>query len=155
MCYKPQVAAVTLYIVGKRPQLIRLDKLETLAMLVKLPFLYKQLTICYASYYRPVAHHFGVNLAGLTEPQNASSLQLEPIMIQERRQTDKDMHHFWEELNLAQKFSVAELQRYGYELKFVRQENNRKTAVLFAGRRMAAIDDDGQIDTQPTVVMRH
>lgn len=76
-------------------------------------------------------------------------------MIQERRQTDKDIHHFWEKLNLAQKFSVAELQRYGYELKFVRQENNKKTAVLFAGRRMAAIDDDGQIDTEPSVVMRH
>jgi hypothetical protein len=74
MCYKPQMAAVTLYIVDEQPRLIRLDKLKTLAMLVKLSLLYKQLTICYASYYRPVAHHFGVNLAGLTEPHNASSL---------------------------------------------------------------------------------
>lgn len=76
-------------------------------------------------------------------------------MIQERRQTDKDMHHFWEELNLAQKFSVAELQRFGYELWFVRQHNNHKMAVLFAGKKMAVIDDEGQIDTEPKVVIRH
>ncbi|MAD76450.1 MAG: hypothetical protein CML20_16960 [Rheinheimera sp.] len=76
-------------------------------------------------------------------------------MIQERRQTDKDMHYFWEELNLAQKFSVAELQRFGYELRFVRQQNNHKIAVLFAGNKMAAIDNEGQINTSPTVVVRH
>lgn len=76
-------------------------------------------------------------------------------MIQERRQTDKDMHYFWDELNLAQKFSVAELQRFGYELRFVRQQNNHKVAVLFAGNKMAAIDSEGQIDIQPTVALRH
>lgn len=76
-------------------------------------------------------------------------------MIQERRQTDKDMHYFWEELNLAQKFSVAELQRFGYELWFVRQYDEQKLAVLIAGNKMAAIDNDGQIDTEPTVILRH
>ena len=76
-------------------------------------------------------------------------------MIQERRQTDKDMHYFWEELNLAQKFSVAELQRFGYELRFVRQQNNHKIAVLFAGNKMAAIDNEGQINTEPMVIVRH
>tara|TARA_R110002126_G_scaffold43555_15_gene124906 strand:- start:1628 stop:1858 length:231 start_codon:yes stop_codon:yes gene_type:complete len=76
-------------------------------------------------------------------------------MIQERRQTVKDMHYFWEELNLAQKFSVAELQRYGYELWFVRQQNEQKIAVLIAGGKMAAIDNEGQINTAPDVVLRH
>ncbi|WP_372625732.1 hypothetical protein [Arsukibacterium sp.] len=76
-------------------------------------------------------------------------------MIQERRQTDKDMHYFWEELNLAQKFSVAELQRFGYELRFVRQQDNQKIAVLFAGNKMAAIDNEGQINTEPKVILRH
>ena len=76
-------------------------------------------------------------------------------MIQERRQTDKDMHYFWEELNLAQKFSVAELQRFGYELRFVRQHNNYKIAVLFAGNKMAAIDNEGQINIDPKVTLRH
>lgn len=76
-------------------------------------------------------------------------------MIQERRQTDKDMHYFWEELNLAQKFSVAELQRFGYELRFVRKQDKHKIAVLFAGDKIAAIDNEGQINTAPTVVLRH
>lgn len=76
-------------------------------------------------------------------------------MNYERRQTDKDMHYFWEELNLAQKFSVAELQRYGYELLFVRQQDNIRMAVMLAGDKLAAIDDEGQIDTEPSVILRH
>lgn len=76
-------------------------------------------------------------------------------MNYERRQTDRDMHYFWEELNLAQKFSVAELQRYGYELLFVRQQDNIRMAVMLAGGKLAAIDDEGQIDTEPSVILRH
>ncbi|WP_333606991.1 hypothetical protein [Arsukibacterium sp.] len=76
-------------------------------------------------------------------------------MNYERRQTDKDMHYFWEELNLAQKFSVAELQRYGYKLLFVRQQDNIRMAVMLAGDKLAAIDDEGQIDTEPSVILRH
>lgn len=76
-------------------------------------------------------------------------------MTYERRQIDKDMHFFWEELNLAQKFSVAELQRYGYDLLFVRHQPNGNIAVMTAGERLASIDADGQIDTEPRVTLRH
>lgn len=76
-------------------------------------------------------------------------------MTYERRQIDKDMHFFWEELNLAQKFSVAELQRYGYDLLFVRHQANGNIAVMTAGERLASIDAEGQIDTEPLVSLRH
>ncbi|GAB59499.1 hypothetical protein [Rheinheimera nanhaiensis] len=68
---------------------------------------------------------------------------------------DKDIHFFWDDLSLAQKFSVAELQRFGYDLLFVRHIANGSLAVLAAGSKMAAIDVDGQIDTEPRVVLRH
>jgi hypothetical protein len=68
---------------------------------------------------------------------------------------DKDIHFFWDDLSLAQKFSVAELQRFGYDLLFVRHIANGSLAVLAAGSKMAAIDVDGQIDTEPKVVLRH
>lgn len=76
-------------------------------------------------------------------------------MSTERRQMDKDIHFFWDDLSLAQKFSVAELQRFGYDLLFVRHNTNGRLAVLAAGTKMAAIDTDGQIDTEPQVVLRH
>lgn len=76
-------------------------------------------------------------------------------MNNERRQMDKDIHFFWDDLNLAQKFSVAELQRFGYDLLFVRHQTNGSMAVLSAGAKLAAIDMDGQINTEPEVMLRH
>ena len=76
-------------------------------------------------------------------------------MSHERRQMDKDIHFFWDDLNLAQKFSVAELQRFGYDLLFVRHIANGSMAVLAAGSKVAAIDIEGQIDIEPKVVLRH
>ncbi|MCH8536144.1 MAG: hypothetical protein LAT66_00110 [Alkalimonas sp.] len=73
----------------------------------------------------------------------------------ERRQSTREMQQFWDELNLAQKFSVAELQRYGYELAFVRHATTGSLAVLRAGQRFAAIDQDGEIDTEPKITIRH
>lgn len=76
-------------------------------------------------------------------------------MTHERRQMDKDLHYFWEDLNLAQKFSVAELQRFGYDLMFVRQMAEGNLAVLTAAGKIAAINIDGQIDTEPRVTLRY
>jgi len=76
-------------------------------------------------------------------------------MSNERRQMDKDVHIFWDDLNLAQKFSVAELQRYGYDLLFVRHIADCSVAVLASGNKMAAIDMEGQIDVEPNIVLRH
>lgn len=76
------------------------------------------------------------------------------IQVEERRQTDKDLNYFWNQLNLAQKFSVAELQRYGYQLRFVRCMTSGKLAVLDYEGKLAAIDDEGLIDTEPKLVIR-
>ena len=73
----------------------------------------------------------------------------------ERRQSTREMQPFWDELNLAQKFSVAELQRFGYELSFVRHATSGSLAVLKAGNKFAAINHEGVIDTAPDIVIRH
>ena len=73
----------------------------------------------------------------------------------ERRQSTRELQPFWDELNLAQKFSAAELQRYGYELAFVRHESSGNLAVLRAGDRFAAINQEGEIDTAPKILIRH
>jgi hypothetical protein len=78
-------------------------------------------------------------------------------VLEDRRaeSDEKDMHYFWSQLNMAQKFSVAELQRFGYELEFVRRSPSFSLAVLRSGGRFAAVDEDGQIDTEPKIVFRN
>jgi len=75
-------------------------------------------------------------------------------MKMERRRQVRDLSYFWDMLSMAQKFSVSELQRFGYELSFVRQQEQQRLAVLKAGPKMASIDENGQINTAPSVTLR-
>jgi hypothetical protein len=75
-------------------------------------------------------------------------------MKMERRRQVRDLSYFWDMLSMAQKFSVSELQRFGYELTFVRQQEQQRLAVLKAGPKMASIDENGQINTAPSVTLR-
>lgn len=75
-------------------------------------------------------------------------------MKQERRRSAKSFNQFWQLLNPAQQFSVFELQRFGYELSFVRELEQQHLAVLKAGDRLASVDIEGQINIAPTVVLR-
>lgn len=76
-------------------------------------------------------------------------------VVEDRRAEEKDLDYFWDRLNVAQKFSVSELQRFGYELSFVRRSPSFSMAVLKSGDRLAAVDQDGQIDTAPSIVLRN
>ena len=75
-------------------------------------------------------------------------------VAEDRRAEERDLNYFWDRLNIAQKFSVSELQRFGYELAFVRRSPRFSMAVLRSGERLAAVDQDGQIDTTPTISFR-
>ena len=75
-------------------------------------------------------------------------------VAEDRRADERDLNYFWDRLNTAQKFSVSELQRFGYELAFVRRSPSFSMAVLRSGERLAAVDQDGQIDTTPTISFR-
>lgn len=79
-------------------------------------------------------------------------MQTAPV---ERRHSTEDMQPFLDELNLAQKFAIAELERYGYELVFVRYTSSGSLAVLRLGERYAVIDEHGEIDSAPQIAMRH
>lgn len=77
------------------------------------------------------------------------------IQTPERRQITRDLSELWQQLTLAQQYAVAELQRYGYQLQFVRHVPTGKLAVLDLAGKLAAIDHDGQIDTAPSLIIRH
>jgi len=76
-------------------------------------------------------------------------------VTEDRREDEKNLDYFWDRLNVAQKFSVSELQRFGYELAFVRRSPSFSMAVLKSGDRLAAVDQDGQIDTAPSIALRN
>ena len=76
-------------------------------------------------------------------------------VTEDRRENEKNLDYFWDRLNVAQKFSVSELQRFGYELASVRRSPSFSMAVLKSGDRLAAVDQDGQIDTAPSIALRN
>jgi len=80
---------------------------------------------------------------------------MQATAIQERRLTAKSINDLWEPLTVAQKYAVAELLRYGYQLKFVRQAHSYQVAIMELAGKVAAINSDGQIDTAPQLLLRH
>ena len=75
-------------------------------------------------------------------------------MLVERRLLQKDIHSFWDDLNLAQKFAASELQRFGYDLLCVRHFVTGNLALLVLGVHLAAIDGYGEINIKPSVKLR-
>jgi len=54
-------------------------------------------------------------------------------------------------LNPAQQATFNTLERFGWELKFIRREATRKLVVLYDpdGRKYAILDDEGELDENP------
>jgi len=78
--------------------------------------------------------------------------QMKPML--ERRKEAPEQSVWWNKLTLAQKFSASSLGKFGYELTFVRKENDQSLAVLQCSGGVAVISEDGEIDTSPTITIR-
>jgi hypothetical protein len=73
----------------------------------------------------------------------------------ERRHFTPEQSIWWERLTLAQKFAASSLTQFGYDLAFVRSSKSGSLAVLTCDTRTATIADDGEINTNPDIVIRH
>ena len=71
-----------------------------------------------------------------------------------RRRRPLEKQEWWNHLNNAQKFAVGSLDKYGYEILFVRQENNLSLVVMSLGDAMATVDQEGNIDMEPNIKYR-
>jgi hypothetical protein len=78
--------------------------------------------------------------------------QMKPVL--ERRQEAPEESVCWNELSLAQKFSVSSLGKFGYDLLFVRNYTDYKLAILEGSGGVATIYEDGDIDTSPDIIIR-
>lgn len=72
----------------------------------------------------------------------------------ERRHIGDDNQEWWDKLTLAQKFSASNLSKYGYDLAFIRSSNSGNLAVMLRDGQSTTISEDGEIDTQPNLVIR-
>ena len=78
--------------------------------------------------------------------------QMKPML--ERRREAPEQSVWWNKLTLAQKFSASSLGKFGYELTFVRNEDDESLAVLQCSGGVAVISEDGDIDTSPKITIR-
>lgn len=82
-------------------------------------------------------------------------MQSQRKTIVDRRQEPPEQSVWWSKLSLAQKFSASSLGKFGYELEFVRNENGHSLAVLSCNGGLAVISEDGDINTNPDIVLRN
>lgn len=81
-------------------------------------------------------------------------MQIQEKPMLERRREAPEQSIWWNKLTLAQKFSASSLGKFGYELTFVRGENEQSIAVLQCRGGVAVISEDGDIDTSPNITIR-
>lgn len=72
----------------------------------------------------------------------------------ERRNEPPHKSVWWVKLSLAQKFSVSSLNKFGYQLEFIRHENGHSLAVLTCNEAIAVVKEDGDIDTSSNITLR-
>ncbi len=72
----------------------------------------------------------------------------------ERRKTLPEGLNWWDMLSLAQKFSASSLSQFGYEVVFIRHQQGKSLAVLTCFDGIAAISEEGDINTSPRICIR-
>jgi hypothetical protein len=73
----------------------------------------------------------------------------------ERRQYQPEQSALWDKLTLAQKFAASSLNQFGYDLAFIRNNRSGSLAVLLCDQACATISADGEIDSSPSIIIRH
>lgn len=79
---------------------------------------------------------------------------MEREALLERRVSVEDQSTLWDKLSLAQKFAASSLTQFGYDLAFVREQQDGSLAILLCNNNAATISSDGEIDTAPAIQIR-
>lgn len=84
----------------------------------------------------------------LTETENAN------IAAQERRNNALDTQEWWQRLSMDQKFGVYQLNKFGFELAFIRNLANGPLAVVRRNRDYATVNQRGEVNLNPSIKIR-
>jgi hypothetical protein len=72
----------------------------------------------------------------------------------ERRTIQESSDGLWSNLTLAQKLSASSLEKYGYELTFVRCSSTGNSAIMMLDNHTTIVSFDGSINTSPQIKIR-
>jgi hypothetical protein len=75
-------------------------------------------------------------------------------VLLERRQSTQGQTSLWDKLSLAQKFAASSMTQFGYELSFIRNSNKGSLAIFECNGKTATIDDEGEVDSTPSITIR-
>ncbi len=76
-------------------------------------------------------------------------------MPEERGKVEAKIKQLLKELSVAQQCSLSEISHYGYTLSFIRQTPDGKLAVVQMDNAAITIDEDGEIDHNSIIKIRH
>jgi len=79
---------------------------------------------------------------------------LEREVLLERRQPTQEEVTLWDRLSLAQKFAASSMTQFGYDLSFIRNSNSGSLAILQCNGKAATINDEGEVNSTPDIIIR-
>jgi len=76
-------------------------------------------------------------------------------MKEDKRQNiELKIQELLNELTLAQKLSLNDVGQFGYQLAFIRNMPEGKTAVVRLDQSIISIDEEGEVDHNPNIKLR-
>ena len=77
-------------------------------------------------------------------------------MKEDKRQNiERKIHELLNELSLAQKISLNDVGQFGYQLAFIRNMPEGKTAIVTLDDSIISIGEDGEVDNNPDIKLRN
>lgn len=72
----------------------------------------------------------------------------------ERRHSSPSKFSLWNQLTTPQQFASSSLNNFGYDLAYVRDSNTSPMAILLCDSKVAVINAEGDINTDPSITIR-
>jgi len=72
----------------------------------------------------------------------------------DRRKASPSQLSLLNKLTIPQQFASSSLTNFGYDLTYVRDSNTNPTAIFLCGSQVAVIDVEGDINTNPNIIIR-
>jgi hypothetical protein len=79
---------------------------------------------------------------------------LEREVLLERRLYAKVESILCSRLSLEQKFAASSMTQFGYDLSFIRNSNNGSLAILQCNGNAATINEEGEVNSTPSIIIR-
>jgi len=72
----------------------------------------------------------------------------------ERRHSSPSKSTLWNQLTTPQQFASSSLNNFGYDLAYIRDCHLSPMAILLCDNKVAVINADGDINTNPNITIR-